>query len=199
MLKELILYPVYDSAEYNLINDLIVPLLSNSNSYRRGVGFFTSGWLKLASQGLVQLINNGGKAQIILSPIMEKKDWRHFSLEVARRDEILKDSLLINIENIADGLEKETLNTLSWMIADNILEFKFAVPVDWMQGGDYHDKVALFVDAVGDKVAIHGSFNDSIKGSLNGEAFSVFKSWVEGHIPFVEQHENDTTTLESWQ
>ncbi len=75
MLRKLNLLPVYDSSEYDLIHDLIVPLLRNSTSYLRGVGFFTSGWLKLAAHGLTKLIQNGGKAKIVISPILEKSDW----------------------------------------------------------------------------------------------------------------------------
>jgi hypothetical protein len=94
MLNSLNLLPVYDSAEYDLINDLIVPLLQHSTSYSRGVGFFTSGWLKLAAQGLSRLIENEGKARIILSPILEKKDWQTFQIgEEAKCNHLLKNIL----------------------------------------------------------------------------------------------------------
>lgn len=189
MLKDLHLAPVYDSAEHDLIRDLIIPLLKNSLMYLRGVGFFTSGWLKLASAGLAELIEHGGFAQIILSPHMEKSDWEAFQLgEEAKHNLLLKDLLKKNLGEIVSSLEGDTLNTLAWMIADDILEFRFAIARDTSKGGDYHDKVAVFADQNNDMVAIHGSFNDSIKGSLNGEAFSVFKSWENGHRPFVDQH-----------
>lgn len=198
MLKDINLVPVYDSAEYDLIRDLIIPLLQNSTAYLRGVGFFTSGWLRLTSQGLSRLIENGGKAKIVLSPIIERSDWEAFQLgEEARTNEILRKTLEMNIDNIASGLEQATLNTMAWMIADGLLEFKFAVARDYNSGGDYHDKVALFTDEREDSVAIHGSFNDSIKGTLNGEAFSVFKSWEDGQRPFVDQHRN--RLIELWR
>jgi len=191
MLNDLNLVSVYDSADYDLIQDLIIPLLQNSTAYLRGVGFFTSGWLRLASQGLSRLIENGGKAKIVLSPIIEKSDWEAFKLgEEARTNEVLRKTLEMNIDNIASGIEQATLNTMAWMIADGLLEFKFAVARDYDSGGEYHDKVAVFTDGQGDSVAIHGSFNDSIKGTLNGEAFSVFKSWEDGQRPFVDQHRN---------
>jgi superfamily II DNA or RNA helicase len=196
MLKDLHLVPVYDSADYDLIQDLIIPLLQNSTAYARGVGFFTSGWLRLTSLGLSRLIENGGKAKIVLSPIIERADWEAFQLgEEARTNEVLKKTLVMNIDNIASGLEQATLNTMAWMIADGLLEFKFAVARDYDSGGDYHDKVAVFTDDQGDSVAIHGSFNDSIKGTLNGEAFSVFKSWEDGQRPFVDQHRNRLSEL----
>ncbi len=115
MLKLLNLFPVYDSAEYDLIHDLIVPLLQNSTSYSRGVGFFTSGWLKLAAQGLSQLIENGGKAQIVLSPILEKSDWQAFQIgEEAKCNRLLRNILDKNLDNIATALERDTLNALAW-------------------------------------------------------------------------------------
>ena len=173
-------------------------MLFRSSSYLRGVGFFTSGWLKLAAHGLTELIEKGGKARIVLSPIMEKSDWEAFQLgEEARSNEELKKILSNNIDDIALALESNTLNALAWMIADDLLEFRFAVSRDPYSGGDYHDKVGVFIDDQDDIVAIHGSFNDSIKGSLNGEAFSVFKSWKEGQRPFVNQHYNRLKKL--WQ
>ena len=114
MLKSLNLLPVYDSAEYDLINDLIVPLLQNSISYLRGVGFFTSGWLKLAAQGLSRLIENGGKAQIVLSPILEKSDWKAFQIgEEAKCNRLLRHILEKNLDDIATALERDTLRR-SW-------------------------------------------------------------------------------------
>ena len=196
MLKSLNLLPVYDSAEHDLVHDLIVPLLQHSTSYSRGVGFFTSGWLKLAAQGLSRLIANGGKARIVLSPILEKSDWHAFQIgEEAKWNLLLRRVLEKNLDDIATALERDTLNALAWMIADNILEFRFAVARDAYSRGDYHDKVGVFRDNEENIVAIHGSFNDTVKGSLNGEAFSVFKSWDDGHRPFVEQHCNRLVKL----
>ncbi len=189
MLKDLTLQPVYDSADCDLIQDLIIPLLQNSIFYIRGVGFFTSGWLQLAARGVHHLVNNNGKANIVVSPILERSDWEALQLgERAKHDHALKNILDKHLEEIKDALEDDTLNTLAWMVADEILDFRFAVPKEYSRGGDYHDKVGIFIDVNGDRVAIHGSFNDTYKGSLNGEAFSVFKSWEKGQYPFVEQH-----------
>ena len=87
------------------------------------------------------------------------------------------------------SLQEETRNTLAWLVADGVLEFLIVVPRDRQSQSDYHDKVGLLVDGQQDKVAFHGSFNDSIKGSLNGEAFSVFRSWDSGQAVYVAKHE----------
>jgi superfamily II DNA or RNA helicase len=197
MLRGLELHPVYDSAEHDLVQDLIAPLLGESHEYWRGVGFFTSGWLRMACKGIVKLVRNGGTAHIVTSPMMQKADWEALQMgDSAKRDSVLRDILREHVRDLARALSQDTLNALAWMVADDVLEFKFAIARDFCMGGDYHDKVGVFIDATEDVVAIHGSFNDSVKGSLNGEAFSVFKSWEEGQRPFVEQHR--TRLMKLW-
>ena len=196
MLRELDLLPVYDSEQHDLIQDLIVPLLRNSTSYLRGVGFFSSGWLRLAAPGLVPLVENGGLARIVTSPVLGKGDWEALQHgEAARQDACLQDILRKNIEELAQSLEHDTLSCLAWLVADAILEFRFAILRGPYAGGDYHDKVGVFMDSAQDVVAIHGSFNDSVQGTLNGEAFSVFKSWDAGQRAFVDMHKNRLESL----
>lgn len=190
MLESLILFPVYDSSEHDIVQELIVPLLSNSTEYIRGVGFFTSGWLTLASRGLIELIRKGGKAQFVVSPVMEEEDWEALKLgDLAKRSEIVKLRVRQQIADLAIALKEDVLLALTWMVCDHLLKFNFAVSRDKNSAGDYHDKVGVFVDQSGARVAIHGSFNDTLKGSLNYEAFSVFRSWVPGERAHVEWHE----------
>lgn len=189
MLRDLNLLPVYDSEQYDLIRDLQVPLLAHSRDYLRGVGFFTSGWLRLAAQGIVSLVEAGGKARVVVSPILEASDWEALKLgEAAKTDSVLRAILQRCIDDLSRSLDRDTCNALAWMVADNVFEFRFAVPRDYETAGTYHDKVAVFTDFNGDQVVIHGSLNDSIGGSLNGEAFSVFKSWEAGQYAYVNMH-----------
>lgn len=189
MLKSLNLLPVYDSSEQSIMQDLVIPLLCETTEYWRGVGYFSSGWLKVAAQGLVGLIKNNGKAKIVCSPILSENDW---SAIVNGTEEtqlnMLSRCLESNLDQITAALENDTLNCLSWLIHDGYLEFRFAVIRNGWGNGDYHDKVAVFCDSEGSTVAIHGSFNDSIHGTINGEAFSVFQSWVGGQEKYVENH-----------
>jgi len=196
VLKDLDLLPVYDSECYDLIRDLQVPLLQHAKDYLRGVGFFTSGWLRLAAQGMAAFVTGGGSARIVVSPTLDAADWEALKLgETAKTDTILREVLARNIEDLAITLENDTRNALAWMVADGLLEFRFALSRDRLSAGDYHDKVGIFTDENGDRVAIHGSLNDSIKASLNGEAFSVFKSWDLGQLPYVKMHKTRLDAL----
>lgn len=191
MLRDLNLHPVYDSSEYDLVADLIVPLLANSVAYHRGVGFFTSSWLRLAAQGLAKLAENDGRAKLVMSPVIERRDWEAIQLgEKAKADDVVMRLLQRRVEDLRKSLEEDTLNTFAWLIADGLVDIQFAVSRNVEELGMYHDKVAYFVDGNDDAVAIHGSFNDSMQGTLNGEAFSVFRSWDQGQSPFVSQHKD---------
>jgi hypothetical protein len=139
---------------------------------------------------LAELVANGGRATFVVSPILEESDWEAMRLGVAARENpIIKAALERSIRDLAESLREETRNTLAWLVADGVLEFLIAVLRTRTGEGDYHDKVGLFVDESGDKVAFHGSFNDSIRGTLNGEAFSVFRSWDQGQAVYVARHE----------
>lgn len=198
MLRDMNLLPVYDSAEHDLVQDLIVPLLEQSDTYLRGVGFFTSGWLRIAAKGLVSLAERGGHAQYVVSPILEKEDWDALQQgEAAKEDDVIRRVLERRTDELASALENDTRNALAWLVADGVLEFRFAVPRSRTAVGDYHDKVGVFLDQRNDIVAIHGSFNDTVGGTLNGEAFSVFRSWDAGQLPFAQRHRDRLTKL--WQ
>lgn len=135
MLKEIELLPVYDSEDYDLICDLQVPLLQQAKDYLRGVGFFTSGWLRLAAQGMTAFVIGGGSARIVVSPILDGDDWEAMKHgEAAKTNVILREALSRNIEELAKTLEHDTRNALAWMVADGLIEFRFAISRDQNSG-----------------------------------------------------------------
>ena len=178
---------VYDSSTCDLVHDFLVPVLRNSVYYDRGVGYFTAGWLKEASAGMTSFAENGGKARWITSPILYKQDWEAIVHgDALKSDEYLKHKLQEEIKDLEQSLEQDTLTAISWMVADEILSFKIALPTGRLEGGDFHDKWGIFQDATGNKVCFSGSYNDSIKGSFNYESIKVFKSWDSSLRKFVD-------------
>ena len=61
---------VYETSTSDINNKLVIPLLSNSKLYRRGVGYFSASWIQLVSKGLLKIVENDGKIQLITSPKM---------------------------------------------------------------------------------------------------------------------------------
>jgi SNF2 family DNA or RNA helicase len=185
--SELKLPKTLDTSTADIIEDFFVPVLSRAIRYDRGVGYFSSGWLRVAARGMVKFAANGGRARWVTSPILSEGDWEALQVgDAARYDPILRAAIVRNIDDLARTLEQETLSALAWMVADEILTFKLALPQNKLEGGDFHDKFGVFTDATGNQVSFNGSYNESIKGTRNYESIKVFCSWEEGFIPLVQ-------------
>lgn len=176
-----------DTSTHDLIRDFFVPMLSNSIRYDRGVGYFSSGWLRMSGHGMVEFANNGGRARWVTSPILDEADWKALQAgNDARSDPLLHRALERSISNLAVALEKDTLSALAWMVADEILTFKLALPHQKLRQGDFHDKFGIFTDTYGNQVAFNGSYNDSIQGTRNYESIKIFCSWQSYFAPLVQ-------------
>ena len=66
---------VLDTSGNDLMQDFFVPALARATHYDRGVGYFSSGWLRMAAAGMVQFVGNGGVARWVTSPILSEADW----------------------------------------------------------------------------------------------------------------------------
>ena len=124
-LKDLNFSNRLDTSSSDLTEDFFVPALSATYRYDRGVGFFSSGWIKITSKGLIAFAANGGKARWVTSPILSEEDWQALKIgDEAKYDPVLRASLQRNISDLERALEKDSLSALAWMVADGILSFQ---------------------------------------------------------------------------
>jgi superfamily II DNA or RNA helicase len=171
--------PVFATSTSNLIRQFYIPALSQSIAYDRGVGFFSSFWLQLASDGIVALAENGGIARFVASPILAPADWEALKRGVqAQEDPILHRALRRSLAELQNDLKMDTLSAISWMVAEGLLHFRVALPTAELDG-DFHDKFGIFRDARGDEIAFHGSPNDSKQAFRNYESVDIFCSWLD--------------------
>ena len=186
MLSELHFASTFDTSTSDLITDFFVPALKKSVRYDRGVGYFSSGWFRIAAAGMVEFAGNAGRARWVTSPILDPSDWEALQTgDAARTDPLLYVRLQTQIADIAETLAQNTLSALAWMVADAILDFKIAVPRAKLDRGDFHGKFGIFTDATGIQVSFNGSYNDSIQGTRNYEAVKVFASWEAAVVSLV--------------
>lgn len=179
-LRELPTNPHLITSTHKLLADFYVPALSRSIAYDRGVGYFTSNWLRLAAAGLARFAGNGGKARIIASPKLDRDDCAALNQGVDARNSVqLRSALQGTLDELERNLEHDTLAAISWMIADALIDFRIAIPSGELDG-DFHDKFGVFRDAEGNAIAFHGSPNDSENAFHNYESISVYYSWVDG-------------------
>lgn len=177
-LKDLNFSNRLDTSSSDLTEDFFVPALSAAYRYDRGVGFFSSGWIRITSKGLIAFAANGGKARWVTSPILSEEDWQALKIgDEAKYDPVLRAALQRNISDLERALEKDSLSALSWMVADGILSFKLALPRNKLEQGEFHDKFGIFTDINGSQVSFNGSYNDSIQGTRNYESIKIFRGW----------------------
>lgn len=165
----------------NIINNFYIPLLNESILYQRSVAYFSSESLYEISFGIVNLLKNNGRIQLIVSPILSEEDIEAINRGYKEREEITNQSLLKYITEPKNYFEKQRLNILATLIATNRLDIKVAYSISPNQKfGLYHEKLGLMHDKEENIVAFSGSMNETDSAfSSNYEAVDVYTSWEE--------------------
>lgn len=196
-LQELPLKRRYRGGEDDLLNNLYLPCLSEASDYKRAVGYFSASALALAARGLTPFVKRGGRVRLIASPDLTGVDPELMSDAYAKREQLLGETLSGTLlAGAGPGSTRERLGLLGWLIAHDRLDLKVAVVADGGENGIYHEKLGIFEDPDGHRVAFHGSANES-RGALkaNFESVMVFRSWIAGESEDVAQFDADFEAL----
>ncbi|MHA6260037.1 DEAD/DEAH box helicase family protein [Sporosarcina sp. CAU 1771] len=178
--KELDIKQEYRSFSDDIIQDFYIPILNESVSYKRAVGYFSSTALIEISKGITGLVKNSGKIQLIASPQLSENDIEAINLGYESRDEIIGNAILTALDlSTTDYYEKKRLNLLANLISSGVLDIKIAF-IETEHGiGIYHEKMGLLEDNEGNKIVFTGSMNETKSAlSYNYESFDVFCSWT---------------------
>lgn len=181
LLTELQLATEYRSDSSDTVKDFYLPCLQRSVLYRRAVGYFTSRGLALAGEGVAGLLKASGTMRLVASPHFEARDLEAIQRGYVARQDAVTRALLASIENVENEIIRNRLAVLAWLIAEERLEVRIALPLDDKGGiklGIYHEKLGLFSDRNGNVIAFTGSPNETAGGLVdNFEAIDVFCSW----------------------
>jgi superfamily II DNA or RNA helicase len=180
VLRQLTLKPVYRSDEDSILADFYVPSLSQSISYDRAVGYFSSSMLSYAAQGIAALIEKQGTMRLIVGGeiTQEESDAILNGYDLRAISERVGASFCKTVEQVVEELSYARLQALSWMIAQGSLSVKVALK----RQGMYHEKIGIFRDQEGDEIVFQGSANETVNALLpeyNFESINVFPSWQE--------------------
>lgn len=193
LLNDINLKQSYRSNLDSIINDFYNPTLTVANSYKRAVGYFTLNSLINVSQGLSNFINNGGCVKIIASPKLNSEDINTIELGYRMKSDVMLDAMIRELSNIKSEDQKERLNFIATLIADNRLSIKIAIMDNY---GAYHEKFGLLKDVSGNEILFTGSMNETDNGqNSNFESFVVFKSWIDSQKSYIEEYEKNFENL----
>ena len=163
----------------NIVEQLYIPLLRETVTYKRSVGFFTSSALLEIATGLSSLVKNGGKMLLIVSPYLDEADVEAINKGYELRDNIIERAMLKYLEEPENYFEEEKLNLLATLIAQEKLDIKIAFSYKNNKLGLYHEKMGIFCDSENNKVAFSGSMNESKTAFVeNYETIDVYTSWT---------------------
>ena len=123
-------------------------------------------------------MNNGGTMRLVASPILNKEDVEAIKQGYEKREKIIARAISRELYEPQNFRDSERLNLLANLIADGRLDIKIALVESNKNYGIYHEKMGIFYDDEGNKIAFSGSNNETYTGmDVNYEAFDVFCSW----------------------
>ena len=180
MFKDTAWKGVYRSDADNLLEDFYLPGLMQSVAYDRAVGFFSASMLSFAAQGISALVKNDGHMRLIFGGEIDEDDAIAIGngYDLRSLSDKVGLGLLRTIDDIAQALTTQRLETLSWLIAQGRLNIKIALK----RRGMYHEKIGIFTDKSGDRLVFQGSANETtyaLMPDFNFESINVFPVWRE--------------------
>ena len=189
----------YSSENNNIIEEFYLPVLSSSKSYRRAVGYFTSGILVAYIKSIKNLYLNNGNMKLIISPIVASEDLfaiaKYNEIE-PELDEQLRSNFYQKLESMLNSNNQEEMISAELffiLIVSGLLEVKIATPKKGT--GIFHEKIGIFDLIDGEKIAIIGSNNETFNSvSNNHESFNTFCTWEIGQKEYVNDHEETFET-----
>ena len=172
----------YRSLKEDPVRDFYNPCLLNAISYKRAAGFFRSTVYNVIGLSIIEFARRGGRTKLICSPELSEEDIDSINLGYARKNKIVENSLIQQIEALLTS-EETAFNTrvLATLISVGTLDIKVAVLTD--KKGLYHEKMGVFSDGIGNAVSFKGSANETWGGwhpQGNFESIEVFCSWRGG-------------------
>lgn len=185
----------YRSPKDDVVQDFFNPVLSCSKIYKRSVGFFSSTALVEITKGISELVKNGGKIQIVASPKLSDEDIEAIKLGYEKKSEVIEKILLGELKEAENIFENKRLNLLANLIANGTLELKIAFTDTGNSIGIYHEKLGVFEDFEGNRIAFDGSMNESKTAMrYNYESVNVYCDW---NPEDKERFDNKTKAFEN--
>ena len=175
----------YTPDDGDLVELFYIPALRDAKRYDRLTGYFSAGALTLAARGIEGLVLGGGRMRLIVGCTLDPAEIAAINEGAELRGQVAEHLRRWPLRP-EDGEEADALELLAWMVANEHLDVKVAVPTD--EDGRpvadpalFHEKTGIIEDASGDRIAWTGSLNETASGwRRNWETVNVFTSWGRG-------------------
>ncbi len=189
----------YTPDDGDLVELFYLPALEDAKRYDRLTGYFSASALRLAARGIEGLVRNKGRMQLIVGCTLDAPEIAAIHEGAELRGKVTEHLRRWPLKP-GDGEEADALELLAWMVANDHLDVRVAIPTDTLgrpvsESALFHEKTGIIEDTNGDRIAWTGSLNETASGwKHNWETINVFTSW--GPVPArVEGEEENFSDL----
>ena len=194
-LRDITLKEEYRSDRDDIVSEFFIPCLSNCIEYDRCIEYISLKSLTTLSMGFDNFAKNRARLKIICGHRFNASDLEFIS-KLFSEDGA---GLSLKTNRIRDS----KIRMLQEIISNHQIEIKIAIPSSEEVVGSFSERVGIFLDERGDKVAFTGTSNQTFNlRSRNFESVDVFTSWNDGSRvdikarDFDELWENKTRYVE---
>ncbi|MGB8266077.1 MAG: helicase-related protein [Candidatus Velthaea sp.] len=173
---------MYSREDGNLAGLVLRPALARSLRYDRSAGYFSAQTLVIASDSIENLVSNDGTMRLVVGSLMSLQEAEAIERGERTAAEIAETKCVASLA-VPSGIAHDALELLGWLVAQNRLRIRFALPrrvEDGLLDLDhiFHQKTAIFTDDRGDRIGFNGSVNETPAGwGYNWESLTLFRSW----------------------
>jgi superfamily II DNA or RNA helicase len=168
----------YNSDEVDVLGEFYRPVLKRAQRYDRAVGYFSSSTFRACAAELGAFVANGGKIRLVIGVMVSQSDIEELQKSNQSLEAVERLRLREQVQRYLLELEGDDLNaakTFANLVVSGVAEIKFAI----RDYGIYHEKLGVFEDQHGLKIAFIGSVNETaaaLTAGQNHESFAVFQS-----------------------
>lgn len=193
--KDIIVARNYKTNKNDIVRDFFIPTLKETVLYKRAAGFFSSTALIELSRGISGLAKNGGKIELIVSPLLSEEDIDAIKEGCGER-KIIAEALMREFKEPRNSSDEERLNWIAALVAQGHMEIKAAFTPPQKNAGMYHEIIGVLYDPGGNKIAFTGSMNETFNAVHNNyESIVVFNSMSNEDRQRVTDLEHDFDSL----
>ncbi len=165
----------YDTDADDILDEFYKPILKNSVSYKRAVGYFSDEVLRACAQELADFIECDGKILLVIGVFISESEL--LTIQSGGNSEeqtLIKAKLIASLRRLSES-SGESIAIIGKLIEAGIAEIRIAA----RERGIYHEKYGIFEDVYGSQISFIGSANETSSAlgtQINHESISVFSS-----------------------
>ncbi len=184
------LKPHYRTGRDDLRKDFFTRCLADCTTYERAAGYFSSTALLSWADALrIPKRLDELRIKLLISPALGRSDLDALRTAIDPQQRVLlvqhtADQVVLDVIELLKTTDTATAMTLqaqilAWLIANDRLALRFAIPDHIEDAGIFHEKIGIFTYPDGSAVAFSGSANETYSGhTKNYESIDVYRSWI---------------------